>query len=83
VLQAFSQYYGEAMLEDVTDPNLIFDLRAKLDSAGHYDEFELERVVKAGELPPVSTGQSGMTMEGSSLCLRTCSCPTTIFAGSR
>ena len=35
------------------------------------------------ELPPISTGQSGMTMEGSSLCLRTCSCPTTISAGSR
>jgi type I restriction enzyme R subunit len=38
VLKAFSQYYGEAVLEDVTDPNLIYDLRAKLDAAGHYDD---------------------------------------------
>jgi type I restriction enzyme R subunit len=47
VLKAFSQYYGEAVLEDVTDPNLIYDLRAKLDSAAHYDDFEVERVVRA------------------------------------
>ena len=47
VLKAFSQYYGEAMLEAVTDPNLVYDLRAKLDGAGHYDDFEVERVVKA------------------------------------
>jgi type I restriction enzyme, R subunit len=53
VLKAFSQYYGEALLENVTDPNMIFDLRAKLDGAGRYDDFEVERVVKA-ELDPRS-----------------------------
>jgi type I restriction enzyme, R subunit len=53
VLKAFSQYYGEALLENVTDPNIIFDLRAKLDGAGRYDDFEVERVVKA-ELDPRS-----------------------------
>ena len=34
-------------------------------------------------LLPISTGQPGMIMEGSSLCLRTCLCPTTISAPSR
>jgi type I restriction enzyme R subunit len=29
-----------------TDPNLVFNLRAKLDAAGHYDDFEVDRVVK-------------------------------------
>lgn len=46
ILKAFQIYYETASLEDVTDPNLIFDLRAKLDSAGHYDDFEVDRVVK-------------------------------------
>lgn len=40
-----------ALLEAVTDPDVIFDLRQKLDAAGLYDEFEVERVVKA-ELDP-------------------------------
>ena len=53
VLKAFSQYYGRAELEDVTDPNLIYDLKAKLDGSGLYDEFEVERVVKAA-LDPAS-----------------------------
>ncbi|AHM02976.1 Type I restriction-modification system, restriction subunit R [Roseibacterium elongatum DSM 19469] len=53
VLKAFSQYYGRAELEDVTDPNLIYDLKAKLDGSGHYDEFEVDRVVRA-ELDPAS-----------------------------
>lgn len=51
VLQAFQTYYATATLADVTDPHLVFDLRAKLDAADHYDEFELERVV-AVELKP-------------------------------
>jgi len=44
VLKAFKTYYETAALEDVTDPNLVFDLRAKLDAAGHYDNFEVDRV---------------------------------------
>ncbi len=44
VLEAFRTYYTTATLEDVTDPNLVYNLRAKLDAAGHYDEFEVERV---------------------------------------
>lgn len=51
VLAAFKMYYTTAELADVTDPNLVFNLRAKLDAAGHYDNFEVERVV-AVELDP-------------------------------
>jgi type I restriction enzyme R subunit len=56
VLKAFSQYYGEAELEDVTDPNIIFDLRAKLDEAGHYDDFEVDRVVSVAVDPKSKQG---------------------------
>ena len=51
VLSAFKTYYETATLSTTTDPNLVFDLRAKLDGAGHYDEYEVDRVV-AVELNP-------------------------------
>lgn len=51
VLAAFKTYYETATLEDVTDPNLVFNLRQKLDAAGYYDQFEVDRVV-AVELNP-------------------------------
>ncbi|MBC2834494.1 type I restriction endonuclease subunit R [Paragemmobacter straminiformis] len=54
ILKAFRTYYGTAVLEDVTDPNIVFDLRAKLDAAGHYDDFEVDRVVQV-EVNPKST----------------------------
>lgn len=54
ILKAFQTYYETAELAGVTDPNLVFDLRAKLDAAGYYDSFEVDRVVKA-ELDPNST----------------------------
>src|SRR5207249_2309113 len=47
----FKTYFTTAELADVTDPNLVYNLRAKLDAAGHYDEFEVDRVV-AVELKP-------------------------------
>ena len=46
ILAAFKIYYETAELSEATDPNLILQLKAKLDSQGHYDEFEVERVVK-------------------------------------
>jgi len=46
ILKAFKTYYDTAELEATTDPHLVFDLRAKLDASGHYDEFEVERVAK-------------------------------------
>jgi type I restriction enzyme R subunit len=45
VLAAFKTYYTTAELSANTDPNLVYDLRAKLDSAGYYDDFEVDRVV--------------------------------------
>jgi len=45
VLEAFKTYYATATLAGVTDPNLVYDLRAKLDAAGHYDDNEVEHVV--------------------------------------
>ncbi|NKL32148.1 DEAD/DEAH box helicase [Rhizobium leguminosarum bv. viciae] len=54
ILKAFQTYYETAELAGVTDPNLVFDLRAKLDASGYYDSFEVDRVVKA-ELDPHST----------------------------
>jgi type I restriction enzyme R subunit len=51
VLEAFKAYHTTAELSATTDPNLVFNLRAKLDAAGHYDDFEVERVV-AVELNP-------------------------------
>ena len=47
VLAAFKTYYETATLETTTDPNLVYNLRAKLDAAGYYDEFEVDRVVNA------------------------------------
>jgi type I restriction enzyme R subunit len=47
ILEAFQKYFTTARLTDVTDPHLVYDLRAKLDGAGHYDDFEVERVVTA------------------------------------
>lgn len=51
VLEAFKPYYTTARLSDITDPNLVYNLKSKLDSAGFYDEFEVERVVTVSLSP--------------------------------
>lgn len=51
ILKAFQAYYTTATLENVTDPDIVLNLRAKLDTAGYYDDNEVERVV-AVELNP-------------------------------
>lgn len=51
ILKAFKTYFTRATLEDVTDPNIILNLRTKLDGYQHYGEPEIERVV-AIELDP-------------------------------
>ena len=53
ILTAFKTYYETAELSGVTDPHLVYDLRMKLDAAGFYDEFEVNRVVEV-ELNPKS-----------------------------
>lgn len=47
ILTAFRTYYETAELEAVTDPDQVLDLRAKLDALGYYDDFEVDRVVRA------------------------------------
>ena len=54
VLAAFRTYYETAELAGVTDPHLVYELRAKLDGSGHYDDFEVERVALV-ELNPKAT----------------------------
>jgi type I restriction enzyme R subunit len=46
ILEAFKTYYTTAELSGATDPNLVLDLRAKLDATGYYDDFEVNRVVE-------------------------------------
>jgi type I restriction enzyme R subunit len=53
ILQSFLKYYSTAQLSETTDPNIVFDLRAKLDACGWYDEFEVDRVARV-ELNPSS-----------------------------
>lgn len=47
VLDAFTPYYRRAALTATTDPNLIYDLVTKLDSAGIYDMSEVEQAFDA------------------------------------
>jgi type I restriction enzyme R subunit len=53
VLEAFKTYYETATLSATTDPNLVFNLRQKLDGLGFYHDFEIGRVV-AVEVNPAS-----------------------------
>jgi type I restriction enzyme, R subunit len=46
ILIAFKTYYETAELSGITDPHRVYDLRMKLDAAGFYDEFEVNRVVE-------------------------------------
>ena len=54
ILTAFKTYYETAELEAVTDPHLVYDLRAKLDASGFYDDYEVDRVAKV-DLDPNGT----------------------------
>jgi type I restriction enzyme R subunit len=63
VLAAFKTYYDTAELEGVTDPNLIFDLRAKLDATGHYDNYEVDRVAAVLMSPRSTQGDLVAALE--------------------
>lgn len=54
ILNAFKLYYETAELEATTDPHIIYDLRAKLDAMGYYDDFEVDKVVRI-ETSPTAT----------------------------
>ena len=53
ILASFKTYHTTAELSSTTDPHLVFNLRAKLDAAGHYDDFEVDRVAEV-ELDPLA-----------------------------
>lgn len=63
VLAAFRMYYATAELSGVTDPNMVYDLRTKLDGAGHYDEFEVERVVAVALNPKAKQSDLVVALE--------------------
>lgn len=63
ILAAFKTYYTTAELADVTDPNLVYNLRAKLDAAGHYDDFEVDRVVNAALKPTAKQSELKAAIE--------------------
>lgn len=46
VLKAFQTYYQTAELEDVSDPDLIFQLKAQLDASGIYTEEEVNKLTE-------------------------------------
>ena len=56
ILDAFRAYHTTAELAGVTDPNLVYDLRAKLDAMGFYDDFEVDRVVTVEMNPKATQG---------------------------
>nr|WP_232478399.1 type I restriction endonuclease [Roseomonas rosulenta] len=56
ILAAFKQYHTTAELADVSDPNVVLDLRGKLDAMGLYDRFEVERVAKVAVNPKATQG---------------------------
>jgi type I restriction enzyme R subunit len=47
IRKAFEPYFTDAFLETETDPNLVHDLAAKLDTAGIYAEAEIDQCAKA------------------------------------
>jgi len=63
ILTAFRTYYETASLEATTDPNLVYDLRAKLDAAGHYDDFEVERVARVEPDPQAKQSQLAAALQ--------------------
>ncbi|MCY3002961.1 MAG: type I restriction endonuclease subunit R, partial [Planctomycetota bacterium] len=63
VLASFQTYYETAELSGTTDPNLVFDLRSKLDAAGHYDDNEVERVVRVELDPKARQGELVAALE--------------------
>ncbi|CAO3356285.1 type I restriction endonuclease subunit R [Azospirillum palustre] len=63
VLAAFRTYHDTAQLEATTDPDLVFDLRAKLDATGYYDEHEVDRVVAVEMAVNASQAQLAAALE--------------------
>ena len=63
ILAAFRTYYDTAELAGVTDPDIVFNLRAKLDASGHYDDNEVDRVIAVELDSRSSQGQLAAALE--------------------
>ncbi|MBF0311158.1 MAG: type I restriction endonuclease subunit R [Magnetococcales bacterium] len=63
ILTAFKTYHETAQLAGVTDPNLVYDLKARLDATGYYDDNEVERVVRVELDPGASQAQLAAALE--------------------
>ena len=63
ILDAFKTYFDTAELADVTDPHIIFDLCGKLDAAGFYDDYEVNRVVEVEFDPKSKQGDLAGALE--------------------
>jgi type I restriction enzyme R subunit len=63
ILEAFKTYHTTAELTATTDPNLVLNLRAKLDAAGHYDDYEIDRVVAVELRPDAKQGELVAALE--------------------
>ncbi|MFJ5861195.1 type I restriction endonuclease subunit R [Pseudarthrobacter sp. NPDC092439] len=61
ILASFQPYYREAALEDVSNPNVVHDLQAKLDAAQIYLESEVDGLVKAYVLEAGNNALSSWT----------------------
>ncbi len=57
ILRAFKTCYETAELQTVTDPDIVLDLKAKLDAGGWYDDFEVDRVVNVETKAKPSQGE--------------------------
>ena len=56
IVRAFKTYYETAELQAVTNPNIVLDLKAKLDAGGWYDDFEVDRVATVEVDPKAKQG---------------------------
>jgi len=63
ILAAFKMYHTTAELAGTTDPNLVFNLKDKLDALGHYDANEVDRVVRVELNPKAKQGDLVAALE--------------------
>jgi type I restriction enzyme R subunit len=63
ILEEFKTYYDTAELADVTDPHRVFDLRMKLDAAGFYGDFEVNRVIEVEMNPHAKQSELTAALE--------------------
>lgn len=65
IVESFEPYYRDAKLSDVSDPNVVHDIRSKLDMVGIYEPSEVENAARAvvlGELKgKPTTGNSALS----------------------